>query len=295
MFKLRKVLKTISVFLVFNTNLYGSSPSHQLQIYDGSSQKNQKKCFIWFEVNNKKHFDQYLQFKSSWEGVGNLMVTARINNVEMLTQQLVSQNIAIISGFKTSDPFRDKDYYDSTVWAEVAKTARNISKMTGNKPVVLENEGAVKQLLKNGISTIDYNKLFEVIREQQWPEIWFWYAPTGKREPVISMTHEIARAVVNGIPKVHLIEPSSAGFSNSPVNALSANLLKKTLILDPSPVSIIYLDDKHKNFWKLIDTNKALQAALGDTVILYPGFDDLENASKINAAIGNRKCSRNEH
>jgi hypothetical protein len=248
-----------------------------------------KECFVWFEINSQKNLNAYFQNFDSWQTVGNPIITSRISNVESLTKQLIDANIPIISGFKTSDVFKKKSYYNIDLWAKVASVSRNLSKMTNGRAVVLENETALKNLLAEGISSINYDKLLSSIVVQQWPEIWFWHAPVGEKQPTQTLSTDIARVIMQGIPKARLIEPSSTGFICSSTNAISKMNLEKTFSLDKNPISIIYLDDNKRNFWKLENTKQAIKQASGNTVIIYPGYNNIANSASVLKGLGLKK------
>ena len=250
-----------------------------------SQEVNKKDYFVWFEINTKRYLDKYIKHVEAWVFIGKPMVTARIHNVESFTKQLINANIPVVSGFKTSDVFKDRPFEDIDAWAEIARVARNVSGLTNGRAVILENEGTVKSMLTKGVNSINYEQLLKSISAQQWPEIWFWYAPEGRREPVQTMSNDIARAIMNGIPHARLIEASSAGFATSPANFISKNNLKRTFALDHNPISIIYLDDVEKNFWKLHNTDQAVKAAVGNTVIIYPGFGDIGKSQAVKESL----------
>jgi len=266
---LQGILKHVSILfiLVISLNL----------VITRSGFADQKQRYVWFEANNSVYLQEYINHVGKWRQVGEPIVTARIHNIESYVKTLNRLNIQVIGGFKTSNVFLDHDYYDETAWKNIADTALRVSNLTNGKPVILENEGAVKALLKQGITSVDYNKLVKVIKKQNWPEIWFWYAPIGSKERVKQLSFNIARAIMQGIPKARLIEDSSAGFSTSSKNSDSLYNLNRTFELDNNPVSIVYLDDQRKKFWKLKNAAKALKQAAGNTVIFYPGFNDIEN------------------
>jgi hypothetical protein len=248
-----------------------------------------KECFVWFEINSQKYVDAYFQNFDGWQTVGNPIITSRISNVESLTKQLIDANIPIISGFKTSDVFNKKSYYNIELWAKVASVSRNLSKITNGRAVVLENETALKNLLAEGISSLNYNKLLSSIAAQQWPEIWFWHAPVGEKQPTQTLSTDIARVIMQGIPKARLIEPSSAGLICSSTSMISKMNLAKTFKLDKNPISIIYLDDNKRNFWKLENTKQAIKQAAGNTVIIYPEFDDIVNSATVLKGLEQKK------
>jgi len=242
--------------------------------------------YVWFEVNTLSYLNRYCENVSSWLDIGKPMVTARAHNVEAFTRELVRRNIPVVSGFKTSDLLDGKSFHNIAAWSEIARIARNVSTLTNGNPVVLENEGAVTKMVARGVTSINYEALLKTISMQQWPEIWFWYAPAGRREPVQTMSNDIARAIMNGIPHARLIEASSAGFVNSHADSTSRNNLKRTFTVDRNPISIIYLDDVKKNFWKLRSTGQAVKAAAGNTVIIYPGFGDIEKSDTVKESLG---------
>ena len=142
-------------------------------------------------------------------------------------------------------------------------------------------------MISKGASSVNYDKLLKSVSSQKWPEIWFWFSPLGQEEPLKTMSFDIAKAIKKGIPNCRLIEPNSAGFENSSYNYNCMVNLDRTLILDPDPISIIYLDDYKKNYWPLKDTDKALDKAKGRTVIIYPGLDDLANFEAVKKSIIN--------
>lgn len=251
---------------------------------------NTKECHVWFEINTKKYLNDYLKNSEEWREIGQPILTARPQNVEEFTQTIIDNGIIPISGFKTYDSFIGRSFYSSKAWEEIAETARNLSKMTNNNPVILENEGTVKHMLKNGVSSIDYNRLRKVVKKQKWPEIWFWYAPTGYKEPVISITTQIARVISESIPNYRLIEPSSSGYQNSKTNKVFIKNLDETLKLDKNPISIIYLDDRRRNFWDLKNTQNAIDISIGETVILYPGFDDIKKGNIVRRSLSAGQC-----
>lgn len=251
---------------------------------------NTKECHVWFEINTKKYLNDYLKNSEEWREIGQPILTARPQNVEEFTQTIIDNGIIPISGFKTYDSFIGRSFYSSKAWEEIAETARNLSKITTNNPVILENEGTVKHMLKNGVSSIDYNRLSKVVQKQKWPEIWFWYAPTGYKEPVISITTQIARVISESIPNYRLIEPSSSGYQNSKTNKVFIKNLDETLKLDKNPISIIYLDDRRRNFWDLKNTQNAIDISIGETVILYPGFDDIKKGNIVRRSLRAGQC-----
>lgn len=241
----------------------------------------QKDCYVWFEVNSDRYLKDYMLHAKKWNRLGNLMVTARLGNAETILKKLVDSGLNVTGGFKTSDAFDGIPYHDEKAWKRIAYQARRISTLTGQKPVVLENEGAVKRLVSKGFTSIECDRLTASLAKQQWPEIWFWYAPMGEEEPYKTISNDIAKAVMKGIPGARLIEASSAGYSSSPRNPRAIKNLGHTLLLNQQPVSIVYLDDYKKNFWKLSDASTALDHAAGKTVILYPGFDDIGNYQSV--------------
>jgi ADP-heptose:LPS heptosyltransferase len=240
-----------------------------------------KEVYIWFEANNRSYLEKYIDHAKNWEKTGKLIMTARIFNVESFVSQLNELSIPVIAGFKTSNVFNDKNFHDSNAWKEIARIARNVSSLTDGRPVVLENEGTVKAMLSKNITQINYDKLCQSISAQEWPEIWFWYAPAGEKEPVKTMSMEIAHAIMASIPNARLIEASSAGFSTSAKNYNSRKNLQRTSSIDKRAISIIYLDDERHRFWRFKDIERAIDSAAGDTVILYPGFDDIEKSHKL--------------
>lgn len=254
---------------------------------------NYKECYVWFETNNSDYFERYLKESHLWKNVGSPIVTARIHNIESFTRKLTMAGYHVTSGFKTSDILRGKAFHDAYAWAEIAKVARNLSHITNGRPVILENEGATKLLLKQGVISVDYESLLRVISAQTWPEIWFWHAPAGRKEPMRSLSSDIAMAISKGIPNSRLIEASSAGLTGSQKNRISQSNFRKTLALDSNPISIIYLDDETKNFWKLADTGFAVSAAAGNTVIIYPGVGDIEKGEKVKSALAKNQCMAN--
>lgn len=241
----------------------------------------EKDCYVWFEANTERYMAIYLMNKEKWAFVGKPVVTARITNIESFADQLIDASVDAIVGFKTSGILNDNNYCDADSWQEIAKVAGNLSKKTKGKPVILENEGALKILISKGISTIDYDKLLKSISNQKWPEIWFWHGPMGEKEPLKTLSFSIAKAIKNGIPNCRLIEPNSAGISISSFNRNCQNNLRRTLDLDPNPISIIYLDDHKANYWELEDTDQAIRNAVSNTVIIYPGVDDIENCDAV--------------
>jgi hypothetical protein len=247
--------------------------------------KTGKECFVWFETNTQKYLDRYLKQAAYWESIGKPIATARIHNVEFFVKQMIDAGIEVTSGFKTSNLFLDKDYHDLESWSNIARTARKVSILTGNRPVILENESAVKIIMRNGITKINYEKLLNAISSQKWPEIWFWHAPTGRKKPFSTISMDIARAIMNGIPNARLIEPSSSGLSNSARHKGAMKDLKLTLSIDRNPISIIYLDDDRPNFWKLKDSFSAIEYSKGNTVILYPGHEDVDKSGIVLNAI----------
>ena len=263
-----KVLFIYSIALISSiSNVFGN---------DGmSNDLTNKECFIWFETNSESLLNRYIEESHAWSKIGKPIITARSHNVESFTNRLINSHPTLISGFKTSDIFNETGFYDFNAWSKVAEIARNVSNITDGRPVILENEGAIKNFINKGSAVINYDLLLEVISAQEWPEIWFWYAPAGRKEPVQSISMDFARAISMGIPRSRLIEASSAGFIGSPYNKVSQSNLNKTIELDKNPISIIYLDNEKRNFWKLADTWRAVQAAKGSTVIIYPGFNDL--------------------
>lgn len=246
-----------------------------------------KNCYVWFEVNTQKYVSDYLKYGNTWGEIGKPIITARISNVEIITKQIIKAGIPIISGFKTSDVFEDKPFHDFESWQEIARVARNISKLTNGRPVILENESTVTNMVANGVLSINYEKLRESIEAQQWPEIWFWYAPAGRREPLQSISYDIGRAIMGGIPLSRLIEASSAGFSSSHRNKVSKINLKRSIALDKNLISILYLDDDKKNYWPLDQVSQAVDLAIGEDVILYPGINDIEKGLPIISSLCN--------
>ena len=81
----------------------------------------------------------------------------------------MNSGIPVLSGFKTSDPLRNKPFHDPQSWATIAKVAREVSALTNGKPVILENEGAVKRMLSDNITSINYEALIQSISAQDWP------------------------------------------------------------------------------------------------------------------------------
>jgi len=244
-----------------------------------------KECYIWFEVNSDESLRTYMKHAKGWNIIGDLIVTSTIYNVEYVTNQLMAFDFTIISGFKTASLFNESNIYDVEAWIKIAQKAIKISDMTNGKAVILENEGTIKQLLSRGIDSINVEKLTDLIGAQRWPEIWFWYAPMGQREPVRTLAFDIARAIKKGIPNSRLIEASSSAFVNSNENLISKSNLKRTFILDKNPISIVYLDDKIFNFWRLSETRKAVNSAIGNTVIIYPGFGDISNSEAVKSSL----------
>lgn len=252
-----------------------------------------RECYVWFETNSPKYLNLYIDEFSSWNKIGFPIISARMSNAERLTQTILNHTPSVITGFKTSDAFQNRSFTDERAWKEIANLARKLSKLTGNNPVVLENEGAVKKLLDQGVKSIKYNNLVDSISKQNWPEVWFWYAPHGTKEPVRSIAYDIARAVKVGIPNSRLIEPSSTGYSNSRKKASSIDNLRRTYLIDSNPISIVYLDDNRKHFWRVSNTGKAVQSAESHTVIIYPGFNDLKKARKVLESPVTSLCNKN--
>ncbi len=248
-----------------------------------------KKCYVWFEANTLPYFEKYMQHSNSWIEIGNPIMTARIDNIEYFTETLVEADVTITGGFKTFDVLKRASFSDFDAWAEIARVARKVSKITNGRPVVLDNEGALKHLLKRGVTEIDFQELHNSISAQEWPEIWFWHAIVGKsNDPIQTMSYEVAMAIMDGIPNVRLIEASSSGYYGSYKNRFSKRNLRRTLSINKNPISIIYLDDDKKNFWKLKDTLKAIRLSAGDTVILYPGFGDIDKGGIVRAFLNNQ-------
>ncbi|MBT8438742.1 MAG: hypothetical protein KJO91_03375, partial [Gammaproteobacteria bacterium] len=254
----------------------------------------EKTCYVWFETNTREHLKKFYRHYNGWKPVGKPIVTARIFNVARYTKLLVDSGIPVLSGFKTSDPLRNKPFHDPQAWATIAEVAREVSALTGGKPVILENEGAVKRMLSNDITSINHEALVQSISAQDWPEIWFWYAPMGWNERVQNISKKIASAVKQAIPNSRLIEASSAGYSSSPKNKISRTNLQRTLSLENDPISIVYLDDARSNFWPLKDANQAVNTAFGSTVVVYPGILDIGNASIVSNSMDATAC-RNEN
>lgn len=269
------LLQFIAIVLVFNIFAAGK------YTYGG----NTKDCYVWFEANSESYLAKYIEHSKQWVSVGKPIVTARIYNIETFTRRLMGAGIDVLGGFKTSNALDPDDYCNADAWGHIAKVAGNISRLTCGKPVVLENEGAVKILISKGIQSIDYNRLLKSISAQNWPEIWFWYSPLGQSEPLKGLSFDIAKAVRNGIPNCRLIEPNSAGFYISSINHNCKINLKRTFALDPDPISIIYLDDYKRNYWALKDTDLAIEKAAGNTVIIYPGLDDISNYDAIRSSL----------
>ncbi len=250
-------------------------------INNEAQNSSKKDCYVWFETNTEANLNKYITHSKQWAMIGKPIVTARIFNIENYTIRLIDEGINAIAGFKTSNILGTGSFSNEDSWKQIARVARNLSKLTNGKPVVLENEGSVSLLISKGVTSIDYQKLLNSISAQQWPEIWFWYGPLGQKEPLKTISFNIARAIKNGIPSCRLIEPNSAGFSISSLNKNCQNNLKRTFELDLNPISIVYLGENRKNYWELEDTDKAIQKSVGDTVIIYPGIDNLENYEKV--------------
>jgi len=241
-----------------------------------------KDIYFWFEVNEKSYLEKYIKYAPEWLSVGKPIMTSTTYNVESFTKQLIDANLNVISGFKTAGVFtNDRVFHDVSSWEEMASLARRVSILTSGRAVILENEGTVKKMLEKGITSINYDELLKSISAQEWPDIWFYYGPVGAGEPVRSMSYTIARAVMNGIPNARLVDVSSVAYLKSPADSISQSNLSRTLELDSNPISIIYLDDDRYNFWKLNDADKAVNLAAGNSVIIYPGFGDVEKSSMV--------------
>jgi hypothetical protein len=244
--------------------------------------KTGKICYVWFEANSESFLEKYILNAKKWDLIGRPIVTSRIMNVEKFVEKIIKSGIFVTSGFKTSDALKDKNYHDNEAWTKIAEVARNVSKLTNGRPVIIENEGAVKNMLSKGISDIDYFKLLESISKQSWPEIWFWYAPMGENREAKTISYNIAMAIINGIPNARLIEASSAGYTSSHSNHNSKDNLLDTLEIDQHPVSITYMHKDRNNFWKFEQIEVAIKTAQSNTVIVYPliGVDIKDSLKK---------------
>ncbi len=240
-----------------------------------------KDRYVWFEVNSEGYVNDFLVHARQWRKAGRLIVTTRLDNSEAIIRKLVHRGLDVTGGFKTSDAFKAVPFHDEKAWEHIAETARRVSNLCKGNPVVLENEGAVTMMVENGVTSVDSGRLLAAIAKQKWPDIWFWYAPMGEKEPYRTLSYSIAETVRKGIPKARLIESSSAGYQGSTKNKRSQLDLDRTLQLDSNPVSIVYLDDHARNFWKLKDAVIAVKQAFGNTVILYPGYKNIAKSRPV--------------
>lgn len=270
-----------------------AGPTNDRHLFDKRTKQSGKACYFWFETNTQKYLNKFIRHHQDWKSTGSPIITARIGNVRSYTKRLADAGIPVISGFKTSGALKNRPFHDRRAWEKIARVAREVSALTGGKPVVLENEGTVTRMISNGTESIDYEELVRSLSAQDWPEIWFWYAPAGQREPVRTVSRQIAYAIREAIPNSRLIEASSAGYPSSARNSNSRTNLKSTLAVDNDPISIIYLDDEQTSFWPLKDTNLAVKSAYGRTVVVYPGFADIENASLVEHSMNRDTACQN--
>lgn len=283
---LATLLPTGVCFPETGTHITPSFPSAPID-----SNSSGKQCFVWFEVNNSQHLRQYFLNGQKWLKVGRPVISARKGNVVEFTKEALSKHIPVITGFKTYEFFVSDSIYDPESWRKIALLARTLSQLTDGRPVILENEGAVKHLRKIGQQVIDYKKLYAAVAPHEWPEIWFWYAPIGNNEQIQSMSYNIAKAIIKGIEHASLIESNSAGYSRSKTTPSALNI-SRTRILTNDPISIIYLDDKRNRFWRYKHITQSVKKSIGKRIIFYPGFDDINRHSDAAAHLDERICTK---
>ncbi len=281
------VYSSCIVFFIFSSICQASNPTDGSQqmvslvkssITDSTSTK---KCYVWFETNTIHHLSQYIDNIEPWLTIGEPIVTARKDNILEFIDVLKNAGINPIAGFKTSDFFRNVPYDNQDAWGKVALLANQVSEKTNGNPVILENEGALRLHDKNNNNKISLSKLINTISIQTWPSIWLWHAPTKSDHELHSISYAVAEGIMHNNHSSHLIEHYSVGYSSSIYDTRSKQALSITLKLDPSPIPIIYLDDKIKNFWRYSELENPIEHSDASTIILYPGFNDLANKNSL--------------
>ncbi len=269
----------------------GDYRSYKLELATGVKVSERKNCYVWFESNNKKYFNLVLSSLPDWISVGQVIITGRKHNVVKFYKILRRRfGNRIITGFKTSDFFKEKSIYDFEAWREISILAKRLSVMSGGAPVVIDNEGLIKKLLKGKNTSVDLDKLSSAIKGGAYPLIWWWYGPEGRSSRVISLTEKFAIALKNGIPDMRFIEASSGGFVDSDMDYWSKSNLKKTILIEKKPVSIVYLDDSLRRFWKLQHINLAIKSVIGRDVIIYPGIMDIGEGKRVSEYLEYGTC-----
>jgi hypothetical protein len=261
------------------------------QIFANTSEIKSKNCYIWIEINSKDNLPNFIKYQEDWRQIGQLIVTGRSHSIVSVIGQLVQLGIPVRSGFKTFDYFESRTFDDPSAWKEISTLARTLSSLTQGQPVIIENESTTKYVSENSVDNLQSLKLQAAIQTQSWPTIWFWYGPNGYRKPIRDLSNQIGEVIMTSIPDVHLIEPNSAGYKKPRNRFIEQSNVERTLHLDPSPISIVYLDDQKPRFWKISQTNMAILSALSDDVIIYPGINDLDRAKDVLSAMSPKTCT----
>lgn len=238
-----------------------------------------KNLYVWFEVNSTSMIQGFLDNCEYWDHIGDLIVTSKENCIYEVIEDIHSMQIYPIFGIKISDIISSTNIYDSTAWGQVSAIAEDISIETRGKPVILEAEGMIAEIISSGI-TVDTSALFTAMT-QSWPDIWWWPPVSGYSDTEIGTRYDITRTAIKAIQNIRLIEHLSSGYVSSRSDDQSIANLESTIKLCKNPLSIVYLDNISSNQWDLKSAKSAIEIAYSNDVILYPGFSDLENANKV--------------